>query len=326
MDEMFLNKVSIPSDLTCKIIAMMPAEDMHMIPYVSKNWFRTCKKSLFITENSMESRLNKHKHIFFCVPLGRRNVPVFFIQVDPLAARERFVEIFKKLPTFFFAHEEIHYVANDKGVICFCTKRVNAVENFQMWNPVTGQSVTVSPPAVIDIGSLIRSGFSFDNNLGKYGIILMWSLLDDPNISLVSIFSSNNRTWSDVSECVYDANLLFDASITINGHIFWLSTKKDNNFDDCHSSYCKLLGESLPGSIRIDETPSPLRFLDFAGDHLVIITEKIGVHEDDKEMVAQGFVLFECEEEGIIRLMNNPIKNPFMVKKMFSYYPTIRIV
>ncbi|KAF7814815.1 F-box/kelch-repeat protein [Senna tora] len=244
----------------------------------------------------------------------------------------------------------------NEGVLCFLGKRGNEL-SFYLWNPVTQQTITVSLPNVVNAGMLMR--FGFDHNKGEFVIVLM--------------------TWSEVSKTIYCPHILFDSSIHINGHVYWLSVTKDKDYGDSHI----VVGFSLhngtwtagqvPFDVRhskwvfvninnslgvatwsnasalhntyviwlsrhfecgelgwvqhriIQHSPSTLRFLGFSDDFLIYISEQMQFYDEHEQILTQGLIFFESPTLGIIMMMTGTYRNPFSVRKMFFYYPTIRV-
>ncbi|KAF7812269.1 F-box/kelch-repeat protein [Senna tora] len=123
-------------------------------------------------------------------------------------------------------------VGVDEGVLCFRKTKPTGSVRFFLWNSVTNQSVKISVPNVVSSGTILRSGFCFHKDNQEFCIVLIWSSTNNLEPTYMSVFSSFNRKWSDVSEPVYDANSLFDSSIHIDGKIYWLSSNKDINYGE----------------------------------------------------------------------------------------------
>ncbi|KAF7835666.1 uncharacterized protein G2W53_010525 [Senna tora] len=277
MEDIFSNPIGIPSHLMCKIIGSLPAEDISKVPYVSYNWYLTCKKSSFIKEHSSCSRLNNFRHILFCVlDLDGGALP-FFLQLHPLVDNERAVVTFSRIPSFL----------------------AQAAKN------------------------------------GEFCILVIWDSVDGDARTFMSVFCSFTRTWCDAPQPVYGAKGIFKESIHIDGYIYWLSAEKDTalgiatwtNVTEYHKTYnIWLTQHSEDGEIgwfrhrRIDNSPTLLRFLDFTGDYLIVITEKMQFYDDEEHNISQGLIFLESQDVGIIRLMTSPYTDPFAVKKMFSFF------
>ncbi|KAF7811995.1 F-box/kelch-repeat protein [Senna tora] len=233
MDNSFSNIVAIPVELVEKIMNLLGPEDIPKLPYVSKDFYMTCKRSFFIDEHSSRSRLNYMKQMLFCVPVHQQVALPFFWQVDPFLVDEQIPQIFSRLPTFF-AHDVVSLIGVDEGVLCFCNNVDQANQCFYLWNPVTHQSVKVVFPYSCVSGVFIRCGFGFDRNNGEFIIVAMRHSSPEETTTFVSIFRSYSRTWSDVPPLEYGSSLLFDKSMHIKGFIYWLSSNKDISHGDSH--------------------------------------------------------------------------------------------
>ncbi|KAF7826546.1 F-box/kelch-repeat protein [Senna tora] len=350
MEDIFSNGIGIPSVLMADIFSMVEPEDIPKLPYVSKNWFDTCKRSSFIDNHCDESRKKKFKHMLFCVLEKQEQDLPFFLQMSLVVNDERTMQSFACLPSFFSC-KEIKLVGTDEGFLCFLTKHEFDNEYFWLWNPVTHQIVNVALPSVISPGALMRYGFGFERNNGEFVIVVMWDSCErQSNVGSMAVYSSFSRTWSDVSSPEYCPQILFDSSIHINGCVYWISMNKDTSYGNSHvvvglgvvtwfnvsalhKTYVIWLSRRFDcGEIgwvqyrRLDYSPSILRFLDFAGGNLVCISEQMQFYDEDEHCFTQGLIFFESEQRDIIRMMTSTYLNKFTVRKIFPYYPTIRVI
>ncbi|KAF7821904.1 hypothetical protein G2W53_027359 [Senna tora] len=203
MEDYFATFERIPMDLMCYIIGLLGAEDLAMIPFVSKNWYMTCKTGYFFRNHSLQARLNTSAHIMFCVPDRNHD---------------------------FEDHTLLNGV--DEGVICIRNIVGRANDFFLWWNPVTKQNFEIRLPNDVTPRILIRTAFCFNHEKGKFCLILMSGSPGVMGCSAMTIFSSLACKWSDVSIPIYEPALLFDKSINISGIIYWLSCRKDPSYDD----------------------------------------------------------------------------------------------
>ncbi|KAF7841927.1 hypothetical protein G2W53_004225 [Senna tora] len=210
----------------CKIVGSIPPDNIPKLPYVSYNWYNSCKRSYVITNHSEQSREKHYKHILFCVPDPNDMALPFFMQIDPFINDYETRKTFTRVPSIF-NNDRLNYVRTDKGVICFHSRDMDSIGCFFFWNPLTDQCLTVSLPNGATSASVMRCGFSFDHNYGQFIIVLMWSTRHDRTRSFVSNFCSNSRQWTDVAKAEYPTDFLFKTTINMNGYIYWLSTNKD---------------------------------------------------------------------------------------------------
>ncbi|KAF7812026.1 uncharacterized protein G2W53_033002 [Senna tora] len=171
-EDIFSNENGIPSELIDKIFRMIEPEDMPKVPYISKNWFNTCKQSLFITKHCEDSRMNNYKHKLFYVPENKEAYRPFFLQLDPLVNENRTLDSFARVPNFVGTNE-ITLVDADEGVLCFLGKDENNDACFYLWNPITHKNVSVELPDNVNPG--MRYGFGLittraNSRLSFFGI------------------------------------------------------------------------------------------------------------------------------------------------------------
>ncbi|KAF7812007.1 uncharacterized protein G2W53_032983 [Senna tora] len=181
-------------ELMEKIIDLLGTEDIPKLPYVSKDWYMTCKKSFIIIDYSSKSRLNNFKHVFFYVLDQQHVALLFFLQIDPLVDDEDTLKTFSKIPSF-----------------------------------------------------------------------------------------SNQ----DVVE---------------GGDVAWVQYK------------------------IIDHSPRIFHFIDFVVDHFKCLYEKMHGDDDNHNNLARGLIVCERQDHDIIKMITTPNRNPFRVRKMFEFLPTLGII
>ncbi|KAF7835743.1 uncharacterized protein G2W53_010602 [Senna tora] len=285
MDDLFSNSARIPPEIMCKIMDSITPEDIHKLPYVSKNWYLTCKRSYFFRDHSTNSREKHYRQMLFCVPEPRDIAHIFFIQINQYVNDYLTRKTFSKIPSVF-GNDVINYVGTDYGVICFHSRGV------------------------------MRCGFVFDNNNIQFCILLMWNTSNHPVNSLVSIFCSQSRSeWefinvdNDLGTATWFYVFAFHKT-----YVIWCSSRLDDDVIVWHKFR------------RIDQSPASLRFLDFSGEYLICITDKMQYYDDGEHAFAEGMMLFENHKYCVIKMMTSPYSRPFGVKKLFFFFPTFRII
>ncbi|KAF7835737.1 F-box protein CPR30-like [Senna tora] len=233
MEDLFSNSYGIPAELMCKIFCSLGPNDISKLPYVSYNWYKTCRRCYFIEEHCSQSKKNNVRHMFFCMPKLQDHALPLFLQIDPLDDDEDAHGSFTRQPSFFsgFKHTLVDV---DEGVLCFRNNMGKTTDRFHLWNPVTYQIVEIYIPNGIANRMSLRCGFGFDQNNDGFCIVVMWDTFVEENPTSMIIYSSYSRTWYDGPPPIYTASFLFDKSVHMNGYIYWLSCMRDKCYDDCH--------------------------------------------------------------------------------------------
>ncbi|KAF7844432.1 uncharacterized protein G2W53_001337 [Senna tora] len=253
MEDIFANPIGIPSQLMCKIIGSLPAEDISKVPYVLYNWYLTCKKSSFINEHSSYSRLNNFRHMLFCVPDLDGGALLFFLQLHPLVDNERAVMTFSRIPSFL-AQAVVTFVGSDEGVLCFHNS--------------------------LHFDVTMRFGFAFDHKNREFCIPVICDSVD-----------------GDAPQGMEnDEGAIFGKRISLGLYY---------------------RGQQIG---RIDNSPALLRFLDFTGDYLIVITEKMQFYDDEEHNISQGLIFLESPDVGIIRRRKKiATKTVINIESSFEY-------
>ncbi|KAF7825052.1 uncharacterized protein G2W53_016216 [Senna tora] len=303
--------------------------------------------------------------MLFCLLEEEGPAVPFFLQLDPVVEDEHTLANFSIVPNFF-CDKVVTFVGCDEGVLCFRTNVDNGGDRFKLWNPVTCHEYALwlwydhhtqefYIPVIWDLPQepeqtfmsmfcsfscawcdVPQTGYAasllYDSSVYVDGCVNWLSTKKDTshdNCHVVVSFKLQDRSWriTKVPFPVSDTDRGFINVEDTLGIATW------SNVTEYHKTYVIWLSRELDeGEVgwqqfnQIDRSPAILRFLSFAGEYLICVSEKLQSYDEDEHTFFQGMIFLERHKKGIIRLMTTHCTSPFSVKVMFCFFPTLRVI
>ncbi|KAF7838838.1 Retrovirus-related Pol polyprotein from transposon TNT 1-94 [Senna tora] len=300
----------------CKILRLILAEEIPKLPYVSYNWYNSCKKSPFITEHSSSSRLNNLKNMLFCVSKTNIATLPFFLKLDHSVDDKRTIETFSRIPNFLSQNIvtfnsvtdqavqvcspaglasgiqkmeglflniagipseiickilgmlEAEDISNIPCVLCFSANVDNVGDHFQMWNPVTRQSIDVGLPTGLStrIVMIMQFGFGYDHHNGEFYIPVIWDAFQETGETFI----------------LYRPTALTDGSSNVDR----IHMRNESDLTTC----VIIMQHSIPESLRggISEDPDAKGFLKQISDRFAT-NEKVETSTSLSKLVSMRY-------------------------------------
>ncbi|KAI9127366.1 hypothetical protein K1719_001925 [Acacia pycnantha] len=202
-------------------------ESRPLLSTVSRHWINIFKTQSFITEHHHHSNYQNPWFLF------QRNLKVASSKLCWLDS-EMQIHRFQNPPLLdYFKHGRI--INSNNGLICVEINRRNRFPHFLLvWNPAIREIRLVPQTNGHEDYYSSFIGFGFCPIIKDYKIVITYASLSYKELSAVKVFSISSGSWKGVEFRLNDTICLSSQSVTANGVMFWLGSKKagDNTDDD----------------------------------------------------------------------------------------------
>ncbi|VFQ92021.1 unnamed protein product [Cuscuta campestris] len=226
--------LSLPQDIVTDILKRLPVKTLIRFQCVCKSWKDLIKSSSFVAEqlHCTTPFLLFSRSRDFSLGHGDCSLGLRLLHCN-LQVREELPEP----PLIIDPLNHAIVVCSSNGLLCLRISMCRSCKqelapSLIVWNPVIFEALVLPPTSlIVNYRGNFFVGFGFSPIINDHKVVMIWFSAESFGASRAEVYSLSSCSWKVVECGLLDGMCLEFQTVTANGSMFWIGSKKCVNGD-----------------------------------------------------------------------------------------------